>query len=765
MGELGSSAFPYTYYEDVYVTEAEKNGVSYLKGNIDHWIASLIRSKPHIHTYRNYYSGIRDNKEFSYLTDNFGIGTPSTLKFTNLIKTRIDSLVDQVESDTHTFAVSCLDNKTIDSIKETKKNNKLKTIMSSIEGFTQTIDQAMKNGDKMPTLSELKSNINNISKKFNQNFLSEYEVAAQRVLVYFEKSNEMDIRRKLSTLAHDLMVTGEAYYRVYFERIGADPILEVIKPENFFHNKNTNNSYIDGTDAVVHREYMTHKEVVMKYGKYLSKDELKQLFGNTFLGKTARSLNSGLDLEIYYSEDDPMLGQKHHSAAYTVEVMHVEWLATNYVDLTDEERDNETTIESGKFYEPKKSIPRVDRYEGTRIGGRYYVNCGKSLNITRSQNDPYNCKLSYGGVINNDRGGDPYSVVGALKDIQDIYDLSIFYRDNLLANSGVPGDRINVAAIPKVLGGDFMERLFKFIALKKNGMELIDPTEPGAQLFQHYGNFDNSVNGNSLMAIESLLRSIEHQADVIAGTNPQILGDIKERDAVSNVETGINRSLAINQVTFGLFRDSHTKIMSALLNTAQISYKEGKKISYVAGSESYIFDIMPEHFSHTDFGVAISYGSKDSQKLIAMRALAKELITAGMVDPDVMIKILLSDSVTEVSKLITENWALKKAENDQLGQATKNAEQLEKSNKELEGELNNIKQQLEASRTNDINTKRQEALAKAQTDARKLDLEERKIIGTEEFNDKQIELKEKVVQLEREQLYMATGAAKEVKNL
>ena len=762
----GTAGFPHTYYEDVYISESEKSGINYLKGNIDHWIANLIRDKRHVKTYRDYYSGLRDNKDFEYLTNNFGIGTPSTLKFTNIIKPRVDSIVSQIESDTHHYSVSCTDNKTIDAIQETKKKAKIDAVMGALDGFSKQMQATTADGEGKTTYAELVTNLDNLTKKHNSNYLSDFEIAAQRVLTYFEKSNQMDIKQKLKILVLDLIVTGECYYRVYYDRIGADPILEIIKPENFFHNKNTNSPYINGTDAVVHREYMTHKEIAINYGKYISKSQLQSLFGDRYMSRTSRSLNSGLDLEVYYSEDDPIMGQKHHNSAYTVEVLHVEWLATNEVEVTPEEREFERTVEKGGTHtDPNKKMRRTDRYEGLRIGGTLYVNCGKSMNVARSQNEPLGCDFSYGGIVNNDRGGKPYSIVGALKDLQDVYDISMFYRDNLVANSGVQGDRVNVAGIPKVLGGDFMERLFKYIALKKNGLELIDPTEQGAQLFNHYGSFDNTVNGQSLLAIESLLTSIEHQADIIAGTNPHMLGQVAERDAVANVQVGIKQSLAINNTLYELFRAGHTRIMSGLLSTAQITYSEGKKISYIAGAESYVFDILPDTFSFTDYAVSISYSSKDVQKLTDMKLLAKEFVATGMVDPDVMTKIILSDSIAEVSRLITEHWAVKKVERDQLGQSTQELEQLKSANKELKAQLSNIKQQLDASKGEDKNTKLKETEAKTANDSRKLDIEEGKANNTKDFNDRQIELKKEVVQLEREQLYLEVGNAKEVKNL
>lgn len=54
------------------------------------------------------------------------------------------------------------------------------------------------------------------------------------------------------------------------------------------------------------------------------------------------------------------------------------------------------------------------------------------------------------------------------------YDLLHFYRDNIIANSGTIGDWIDETLIPEHLGVKFSERLKNFLALKKQGVALIN---------------------------------------------------------------------------------------------------------------------------------------------------------------------------------------------------------------------------------------------------------------------------------------------------
>lgn len=761
------TAFLDGYLEDIYLSEKEKQSEDYLRDNANYLILNLVREKREIKKYRNYYNGVRDEKEFEYLTTNFGIGTPSKLKFVNIIKPRIDALASKMIDESFEYKVSCIDDKTISKIEDTRKNQLLQAKMNLIDTFIRNKIQAVQNETKAMSIQDLDRSLNRIVTKFTDSFRSDFEIAAQDLLKYFETDPVLDLLQKFAIMVHDFLVTGECYYRVYCDIIGNDPILEVVKPENIFFNKNTNTPYLDMIDGVVHREYMTRKEVLYKYGKFMSEEDIKQVFGEGGRIRSARALRTGVDLERYYQAEDPVYGQKSYSNLDVVEVFHCEWTALNEFDLDPEDQLDNTQVE-GPEGKVRKVSYRKDRYEATRIAGTIFLNAGKSRHINRSETNPYDCGLTYGGTLYNDRNGKPYSIVAALKDIQDVYDLTIFFRDNMLANSGVQGNRVNLAGIPKALGSNFMERLFKFMALKKQGIELIDPTEPGAQLFQHYGDFDNSLSSNSIAAIENILNMIERQADIIAGTNPQMLGQIAERDAVGNVKQGIRQSLLINEGMFDLIRNTYKQVLTRLLNTAKLTFIKGKKASYITGSESHVFEIIPTNFCFSDYMINISYGSKDSVKLQELKLVAKELIAGGMLDPDTIIFIILSDSVTEVKNIINSAWKKKKEENDIVGQSQQQVEQLEKQLQDLTNEFSKTQSQLksnqqkaDAIRQAELDLKRQETLANIDLNTKKLDYDK-------EFDDASINVKKELVTLEREQLYLSAqggGNAAEPKNV
>lgn len=83
---------------------------------------------------------------------------------------------------------------------------------------------------------------------------------------------------------------------------------------------------------------------------------------------------------------------------------------------------------------------KLVRHEGVKIGEEIYICRGESENIVRSISNPKDCTLSINGIFFMDKNGAPFSIVVHTMDLQDRYDLCIYYRDSLIANSGTIGD-------------------------------------------------------------------------------------------------------------------------------------------------------------------------------------------------------------------------------------------------------------------------------------------------------------------------------------
>lgn len=780
---MGVLTHRYYNTEDVAISEQDKSDFSYLSQSVDFYIAALVREKTHIKHARNLYDGIRDKDEFKYLEDVFGIESALSVKMTPLIKTRIDILVGILLDETFTFRTTIKDTETLTRVENLKAEEFSKRI---IEKYTQLFNDNIKlvnKGEKPSQFANEDKFIVDLKARLDKDFVSQFQSTVVSLLRFFEQDKTIDLKQKLKQIFVDLLVAGEAYYRTYVYRVGEDPKLEVCKPENMFFSKNTNFQFMStgsqpNVNACVHRKFVKRSEILTEWGHLMTDEQKRVLFGQSDAGAAPR-IRDPRQLDHIYSTNT-VLNQHTNSTWDTMPVYHVEWLANNEIYLDEEDKDRYQNVEdishtrypdpifgdasgSGR---PNTKAYRLDRYEGIRIGWNIYLNLGKSKHQPRSIGAPYLTTLSYNGVTYNDRNAKPYSLSLALKDLQDSFDIVTFFRDNLIANAGVDGSRVNLAAIPKVLGQDYMERLLKFIALRKQGIEVYDPTEEGANLFSGYGDFHGSLNGNTIEQLNIVLESIQAQADIVTGINRYMYQAAEQRDAVSNVKTGIKQTSLITKDIFELIYDTRCNALYDLVNCGKIAYQDGKRGSYILGDKTMFFHAQPENFRFTDFDIHLVNSSRENLKLEKLAALAPQLAGKGSIDDEVLVKALLSESTTDVVAMLDESLAKRKAENDQVKQLSEQLQQLQtqldQAGKELEkaqAEKEKLEKVDREYKTKDLAIREEDTKARIRQGDDRIDLERTK---TEAEAQKDAE----VVRLEREQLYAdnVSGNARQVKN-
>jgi hypothetical protein len=259
---------------------------------------------------------------------------------------------------------------------------------------------------------------------------------------------------------------------------------------NVFPDYNYDSPYIKDAYRVVVRKYLTRNQILNKYGKDLSKEDIAaikemwqdhvdttdRVYVRSVEGVMTPGIRAGEEItpeypERYWSRYDNNL----------LPVYEVEWLETD-----------------------KDFV--MQRYSTVRIAQEIYIIKGKDEPI-RSKSDPSKCALSVNGVYFNNRGSEPYSLVLASMVVQDKYDLAIFYRDKLIANSGSVGDWINMPTLPTFLGDNMPERIMKWLAYKKMGVGLMDTSQEGqlntgqAPLNTLVNGFDDTVKAQAVQAI------------------------------------------------------------------------------------------------------------------------------------------------------------------------------------------------------------------------------------------------------------------------
>lgn len=364
-------------------------------------ISELVYDKVRLQKAYNYYNGKRDKEQFRYLEENFGIGSPTSVEFTPLLKKHVDALVGEFLGTPILPKISCKDESTISNMNREKQLE----ITTQIIGFLkQHLNNSLLKFINKQDVTDIaiKQQIDKIVDNIDQTFTSQYEIAAQNILQYIMQSRETDFITKLRQLFIDLLVTGYCFFRVKPSFSGTNIDIEVLNPLNTFVDRNPETPYVRNSYRVVVRQWLTKSQIIAKYGKELSKQDLKDLKDNWTDSDQSYYGRSYTD-EITIDEDQEDSDEEEMIPGYPendthkfnlIPVYEVEWLDTD-----------------------KDFV--MQRYNTIRIGEEYYILRGIDKNVVRSQDNPNFCGLSVNGVYFLNRSRQPYSLILKCAHLQD----------------------------------------------------------------------------------------------------------------------------------------------------------------------------------------------------------------------------------------------------------------------------------------------------------------------------------------------------------
>jgi len=386
---------------------------------IDEVIQNLVYEKINLRKAYNYYHCLRDADQFQHLEDNYGIGTPTNLGFTPLIKKHIDVLVGEYLGFDPDLAISCKDEKTISNILRDKKLKIDAELYEYLKRYLYNVAISIVSGELNGLDPKVESDIKRIAEDIDKTFISDYEIAAQNILLYFKQSRDLDLKNKMRELFTHLLITGCCYYRTKPSPSGTNVKFEVLNPIDTFIERNRNEYYLNKSRRAVIRKWMNREEILHEYGKELSSSAISKLdeeigkgstnYNTLFVRTPANTLNvdenmrpiltnvptpgilAGLEATPLYPYDQSYLYALHP----VIPVYEVEWL------------------------EYSTKTHRTTRHEGVKIGSEIYITRGESKYINRTQSDPDNCTLSINGMFFLDKNGTPFSIMLATANLQD----------------------------------------------------------------------------------------------------------------------------------------------------------------------------------------------------------------------------------------------------------------------------------------------------------------------------------------------------------
>ena len=727
--------------------EKTKRSKNELIEKADIAISELVYDKVHLMKAYNYYAGIRDKMQFRHLEENYGIGSPASVTFTPLIRKHIDALVGEFLTLPIQPKISCKDSKTMSNIFREKQLAISKGIMDVIKPKLQNLIYSLLKGNGQDKIDDAQfaKELKDVEDWIDNNFISNYEMAAQNVVDYCLQARHIDFKNKLKQLLLDLFIAGETYYIVEPTSANSNINLKILNPLNTFPDKNVNSPYIKDSYRIVYREYLSKSEILVKYGSELSSEDIESLEGG----------------KLDYSRDNVMLMNAMNTRIGCFDTDGLEAgidVAPIPYSQTSRRVDLYVVYETYWIdykFENKQRIETV--HHVTRIGSDLHI-VWDEVNTQRSIDNPNECSLPINGLQYMSRTGSPYSLVLATADLQDKYDIMQFYKNSIIANSGTAGDWVDLAFIPTFLGQDTESRLAKWLAYKKSGMALLDSSQEGQQMNTTFSGYDDTVKLQAIQAVDLVIQDIENTATSITGVFRERLGGIQARDAVSNVEMGMQQSYIITKQYYQAMDLLLREMLLDCLNMSKIVFKNGLSGTLILGqNQKQIFTALPEYFTITDYDIHIA----DSQEIIkereTIKQLTMELTKGGMVDPDILIAVSTSTSLTEMKLAVAKSIKNKKEENNQLQQLSQQSQQAQQQLKELQAAFEKAQAKIESLNEAKLQIDREKIQKNYETDMFK-------IKTAKEFNEQKIAQEKRRVDVEALQLIDTNPNNDEVRN-
>ena len=716
-----------------------------ITNKIDTAINELVYDKYTLQKAYNYYNGKRDLRQYQYLEENFGIGNPTSIKFTPLVRKHIDVMVGEYLDSAIIPKIACKDKNTISEINSEKERIIQNQTFNFIkEKLIESIENIAKGKEGVDPY--IQDKLQSIREEVEEGFVSSYIMAAQNIIDYILQSKTTDFLNKRKELLLDLLIGGNAFFQVKPNKDGTNIDIEVLNPLNTFPERNPNSNYVKDSYRCVVRRWLTKAQILNLYGNEISKEDKEKIdkicesTSNQSLYYVRTQINTENNTSIGLDNKEIIPGfpdTKTNVYRKLAPVYEVEWLETDSDEI-------------------------MHRYSGVRIGTEIYIVRPVDKDVIRSIDNPSACSLSVGGVFFSTRSFENYSLVLACADLQDTYDILFFFRDSLIANSGTTGDWCDVSKLPAFLGADETERLVKWIAYKKSGVALLDSSQEGRDSSLNntiYSGYDDTLKASAIQGIEIAIQRTEETCSSITGVFRERLNGINAKDAVTNIKVGTQNSFTVTrQFTFQM--DLMTiEMLSNCLDVGKNVYRNGLTGTLILGDyRQKIFTALPEHFTHTDYDIHIISSSDMAKDMETIKAIIPQLIQAQALDPEVLIDATTAHSLQEMKLKIRTGLKLKKKENDVLQQLQQQSTQLQEQLKQANSEIESLKSQI--SETNKEKLELDKEKIKLQND---IDWFKARI--ERDFKEASIEVERKRTEVEVMQVYDNNPFNNKIKNV
>jgi len=587
-------------------------------------------------------------------------GSPTKMQNLNILRSAIETLRGEEMNTDLDFFVKGIRGDCVTE-KQKERNEAIKEAMAAkirqslqlddeiaqISEQTQMIQQQLQTVEDKENLQQLQQELQKLQETRNnmpdmrqviKNFDSEYvhplEQTNNFLLKFYIKNDRLPMKFNQGWL--HAMTSAEEVYKLSKGRI--HPTVRVVNPVNFDFDKGTDTTFIHKGEWAREEFWLPIGEVVDKYGRYLSKTDIKRIEN----GQCAYTpMSDGTMAGFAYSFDQGQtrsLDVSRTGSGTHVYVMECSWRSyskVGYLKYLDPKTNTWETVEVDDTYKLSPDL----KAQGATLTWEYDTEIWHGVQIGNDIFpiiEPWPTQtgnLPYVGYVYNNVNSVATSMVDLAKPIQYSF-IVVWYRlENELAKAKGKKFVMDMAQLPKSMGWDVDKWLYYF---ENMGVVWINSREEGRKgdpqsvaNFNQFSDVDMSL-GNVVPQYMEVLNYLEQRLENILGTPPQRRGDIGKNETATGAQTSIARSTNVTRSWYYFHDIVKEEVLGEMLELAKDCYDDEEQVELVLSKyETASLKLNAEEMNGSQMGVFVTDSFEDRVNLEKMENLMNAAVQQG----------------------------------------------------------------------------------------------------------------------------------------
>lgn len=638
------------------------------------------------------YNNIIDPLDFTYVTNPYGNNDqfPARLANYNIITPRLKLLEGEEIKRPFNFRVAAVNSDAVSQIEKKRKDLLLQYLESELvnELVAQGIDVQNPETGEVMTPEQVDKYMSYSEADIREsvaNKLARYLIPEQNLIYKWNKGFK------------DALIVAKEFYYIGIQ--GSNPICTVLNPLFFSYDKDPDLDFIQDGQWGYYEDQCTPSSIIDAYYDDLSDKEITKIDENNFITNNLGLDASNGSLSVTYDTPLPTPDNNSSNSNY-IPVIKVEWKSMRkigFLKYYDENLEEQEIIVDEEYEVQKEKGEQIEWiwisevWEGTKIGTDIYVRIRPKSVQYRSMDNPSGCKLGFVGAVYNNRNSVPTSLVDLVKHHQYLYNIIMYRMEFEIAKAKGKKMVMDIAQIPRSQGIPLDKWMYYFDTM---GIAFINSFEEGKDKFA-----GQTSNFNQFTAIDmslsqsvgqyvSILNQLDNMAAELMGVSKQRQGAISSSETVGGVERSVQQSSHITEPLFYMHNEIKKHVLTHLIETAKVSYPEGKKINYILDDMSRVFLSLEEGFKDADYGVFVTNSAKEIKALEDLRSLSQQAVASGIITLTELVSIFDSDSIADIKNIVIKGEQRKQGQVEQEQNA---AQELQKQALEAQAQIESDK--------------------------------------------------------------------------